>query len=132
TVGVMVPNAPLGPVERALLIGLAVVIALPSLWLLARSLWAMYIVFESELGPIQAIRASWKLTAGRTWATLGYLGALVVFLAGLLVVPIGSLVGLQSLTGWFIWQPLLQLLSTLIVAPISTLYLYRYLRNLQG
>ncbi|HEX7259785.1 MAG TPA: hypothetical protein VF272_02525 [Candidatus Saccharimonadia bacterium] len=129
--GVIAPNAQLGSAELGLLVGLAIIIALPSLWLLPKSMWALYLVFESEIGPLEAVRASWRLTAGRTWKTLGYLAALTLFLLGLMAVPLIGFLFLQNLTQWPIWEPLLQLTATLLVVPISNLYLYRYLRNMR-
>ncbi len=129
--GVLAPGAQLALVEQLLLIGLAIAVALPSLWLLPRSLWAIYLIYETQLGPIQAVRSSWNVTTGRTRATLGYVAALGVFLLGLLALPVAAIVVLQMLTQWPVWEPVLQLTATLIVVPISNLYLYRYLRNIR-
>ncbi len=129
--GVVAPDTPLQIGEQVLLSGLALAIAVPSLWLLPRSLWAIYLIFESGVGPAQAVKASWKLTVGRTWSSLGHLAALGIFLLLLLALPVICLVVLQASTRWPIWEPVLQLVATFIVVPVSNLYLYRYLRTLQ-
>lgn len=130
-VGAAAPGVQIGPAEQGLLIGLALLLSLPSIWLVPRSLWAVYIVFESDMGPIQAVRTSWKLTVGRTWSALGYSFALVIFLSGVLAVPLIALFALENVTKWPVWAPLIQLAATFIIVPISNLYLYRYLRNMR-
>lgn len=130
--GVLSPNASLQFGEQALLIGLAIIVSLPSFWLLPRSVFSIYMVFESEIGPLQAVQAAWKTTTRRTWRTLGYMAALGIFLLLLMALPLGIMFILQALTQWTVWASVLQLVATLIIIPVSNLYLYRYLWNVRG
>jgi hypothetical protein len=129
--GVISPGTQLTVVEQALLVVLAIAIAIPSIILLTRGLFALYVIFETDKGPIQAVRESRLLTKGRVLVTLGRLVALVAFLLLLLVIPALILIPLQELTQWTIFAILLQTATSLIVLPVANFYLYRYYQGLK-
>jgi hypothetical protein len=129
-IGVLDPNAPLTVGEQLLLVLLAVIIATPSIALTTRGLWAIFVIYETELGPIQAVSESRRLTKGKLIVSLGRLVALGLLLLATVLVPALVLVVLNSLTGSGIFVVLLQLTITLTVLPLGYLYLYRYYRGL--
>jgi hypothetical protein len=117
--------------EMALLALVAFIVAIPSIFLIARTIWAIYVIFETDLGPIQAIKASWRMTRGHTWQAVGRLFALVCLLFLLVLVPLIVLYALGKLTGWRLFGAILQLALSLIVLPVSNLYMYGYYRELK-
>lgn len=128
--GVLAPGTALGGVEQALLLLLALLIAIPSVILLARGVWALYVIFESKDGPIQATARSRKITKGNVLVILGRLLALLGFLVGILLIPAAVLLLLGSLTHWSVWSVILQVIITITVLPLANFYLYRYYREL--
>jgi hypothetical protein len=128
--GVLAPGAALNGGEQGLLVLLALLIAVPSLILLTRGLWALYVIFEGPEGPIQAVTRSRRISKGKVMVILGRLLALLVFLVGILLIPTVVLVLLGSLTHWLVWSIILQVVITLTVLPLANLYLYRYYREL--
>jgi len=128
--GVLAPGAALGGAEQVLLLLLALLIAAPSIILLARGVWALYVIFEGKEGPIQATTRSRKITKGKVLVILGRCIALLVFLIGLLLVPAAVLLLLGSLTHWTAWSVILQVIITITVLPLANFYLYRYYREL--
>jgi hypothetical protein len=130
--GVVAPGATLGLMEKVLVGGLAVAVALPGLVLLTRSLWAVLVIADSPAGPMQAVRLSWQLTQGRTWAALGRLLALALMLGLLLVVPVSGLSFLSAISGSVWPYLLLQLILALVALPLSALYLHGYYRSLKA
>ncbi|HUC87177.1 MAG TPA: hypothetical protein VMR75_02530 [Candidatus Saccharimonadales bacterium] len=129
--GIIAPGTQLTAVEQALLAVLAIAIAIPSVVLLIRGVFAIYVLFETEQGPVQAVRTSRQLTKGRVLVTLGRLLALVGFLLLLIILPILILVPLQIATQWIVFTMLLQAATSLIVLPITNFYLYRYYQGLK-
>ena len=129
--GVVVPGVALSGGEQFLLAVLAIIIAIPSVILLTRGFWALYVIFETDKGPLQAIRQSRKLTKGKVVITLGRLIALVLLLLLVMIVPIVLLQFLQNLTHWSIFLVILQVIASLVVLPLSNLYLYRYYQALK-
>lgn len=128
--GVLAPGAVLNGGEQILLIVLALLIAIPSLVLLTRGLWALYVIFEGPAGPIQAVAQSRRITKGKVMMAMGRLVALLGFLIAILLVPGAVLILLGSLTHWTLWAIILQVLITLTVLPLANFYLYRYYREL--
>lgn len=121
----------LPPFAVLLIVLLAVALAIPSVVMLVRSGWGIYILFESEKGPIEAIRESRKFTKGKVVVTLSRLVALGFFVLLLMLIPAGVLISLSYVTGWVIWTILLQILANLTILPISSFYLYRYYQRLK-
>lgn len=129
--GVVAPGTALTLGEQVLLIILAIAIAIPSVVLLTRGIWALYIVFEYDNGPLQAVSASRRITKGKVIVTLGRLLALIGFLLALLIVPVIIFVLLQNVTHLSLFSLLLQVFATLLILPVANLYLYRYYQALQ-
>jgi hypothetical protein len=128
--GVLAPGAALNGAEQLLLLLLAILIAIPSFILVARGVWALYVIFDNAKGPIQATTQSRRITKGKVVVILGRLLALLVFLVGLLLVPAAILLVLSNLTHWTVWSVILQILITVTVLPLGNFYLYRYYREL--
>lgn len=128
--GVLAPGAALNGAEQILLLLLAVLIAIPSFILLARGIWALYVIFEGQKGPIQATSQSRKITKGKVIVIIGRFLGLAVFLIGILIIPAAVLLLLSSLTHWTVWSIILQVIITITVLPLANFYLYRYYREL--
>jgi len=117
--------------ELALLTVLGSLLAIPSVILITRSFWAIYIVIESDSWPVQAIRQSRAITKGRVVVILSRVAALVLFLILLMLIPMGIFLTLQAVTGWMIWSMFLQILASVVVLPLANFYLYRYYQRLK-
>jgi len=128
--GVLAPGTALGGIEQVLLLLLALLIAIPSVILVARGVWALYVIFESQDGPIQATVRSRKITKGKVVIILGRFLALLGFLIGVLLIPAVVLLFLGNLTHWTVWSVILQVIITITVLPLANFYLYRYYREL--
>ena len=114
-------------------LGIFALAVTPVLVLTARWLAAPTLVVSEHLGPIGALRRSWRLTRGHFWRALGYIILLtllntVVFslplgllqtLVLVLLTPqlIGLLSGVMAGAGYFfsiLWYPFLALVLLLI------------------
>lgn len=131
TVGLLMPDTPLMLGEKLLLGLLAGVLIIPGLYLIARSLMAPYVIFDSDIGPFQAIAQSWDITKGKGWKFLVTLVMLAVYVIALLVIPSTILLVLQSYTNWSILLLLLQIIVGLVVIPLTNLYLYNCYQGLK-
>jgi len=116
--------------EQVLLALLAILVSIPSIVLLVRAMWAIYIVVETPLGPLEAIRKSRMLTRGKVVVTLSRLVALAVFLLLMVVVPVVVLLVLANLTHSVVFTILLQIFISLLVLPLANFYLYGYYQGL--
>jgi hypothetical protein len=130
--GVVAPGAVLSGGEKALMVLFAILAALPGVWLLARGFWSLYIIFETEQGPWQALRSSWRLSKGKARLAVGRAAMLVLMLLGLLLIPAAALIALSTVTGSNSFYVLLQIVVALVVLPVSNLYLYRYYQELKS
>ncbi|HSX41612.1 MAG TPA: hypothetical protein VLF21_03230 [Candidatus Saccharimonadales bacterium] len=129
--GVVAPGTALSPAEKTLMGLLALIVSVPSIVMITRGLWGLYAIFETDLGPWEAIRHSRLLTKGKVVMTLGRMIALVFLLALMLVVPIGLLALLANFTQNVFVLVLIQVVIALTVLPLSNLYLYRYYKGLK-
>ena len=130
--GIIAPGTVLGAGEKALLIVLAGLLILPSIYLIIRSLWATFVIFETPDGPVQALGQSWGLSRKRVLATIGRIGALVIFLLLLLALPVIALTFLGQLTKLAIFGVILQVTAAAIVLPVANLYAYRLYQALKS
>ena len=130
-IGLLVPETALALGEKLLIGLLSLILLIPGLYLLARTVLSVFVIFDSDKGPLQAVSESWSLTAGKGWKSLGVLFFMLVFVFLLILVPATILVVLLNLTQVLFFQFLLQLLVGLTVLPISNLYLFNYYQGLK-
>lgn len=129
--GLLVPETALALGEKLLISLLALILLIPGFYLLARTVLSLYVIFDGEKGPFQAVAESWRLTSGNGWKSLGILFFLLVYIFILILIPAAILVVLLSLTQVIFFQFLLQVLVGLTVLPISNLYLFNYYQGLK-
>jgi hypothetical protein len=65
-----------------------VVLLVPAVYLLARWIAAVPALVAEQLGPVAALRRSWRLTKGHVWRSVGYL--LLLYLLALVITGIPS------------------------------------------
>jgi hypothetical protein len=109
--------------EEVLLVILAIAVSVPSVILVTRALWALYVIFETPQGPIEAIKASRKLTQGKVRASLGRLVALGLLLVAVLLVPlfIGFLLRTRSWSRGRIALAVGVFVVSLVASPVTLL-----------
>lgn len=123
--GIVVSGAGLQFTEQILLILLAVIIASPSLFLAAWLSPVMFIINDTDLGPWQAVRASFKLVWKSTAKTVLRLFGLGLTLI-LLMIPITIAFGLMVSYLHAAWLlVVLQIVLGVIVVPVTNLWLAR-------
>ena len=101
-----------------------ILLFIPAIYLSARWVVAIPAMIDEQLGPLQALSRSWKLSAQNVWRCAGYvillslLSALVISLPisviqqlvlALLPLPVEITVAITSALGWIlniVWQPL--------------------------
>lgn len=108
--------------EQILLGVVALVVAVPSLWLMGRFVLSLVAVVDHEIRPLHALRLSWRLTAGLFWPVFGRLVMLVVWTFLILLLPLVILAVLYALTHWLFWLMLIQILTSLVGLPLFALY----------
>lgn len=118
--------------EQALLALAALIVSLPSIWLIIRFVLAMVAVVDHEARPMTALKLSWNLTEGRFWAVLGRLIMLVLWSALLLALPLIILGVLYALLHWLVWLMLMQLAASLFGLPLYALYAFYLYEALGG
>jgi hypothetical protein len=118
--------------EILLVGGLALVIALPSLYLVVRFGFALLLVMTDNLRPFAALRRAWQLTRRNFWRVTGRLLLLIIFLLVLSIPAAAITVGVSLLKQENLAIALFQIMSTLTILPIAYLYALRLLRGLQN
>ena len=87
-----------------------ILLIIPGIYLAIRLKYAVYLVVDKNLGPVEAIKAGWKLTKGNVW-NLFFLSILLglINLLGLLCLVIGLFitVPLSMLATTFVYRKLL-------------------------
>lgn len=124
----------LGPVEMVLLGGIWLLFSLPTFRWLTRSVFALYLVQDSDVRPIAAVRASSALVSGNGWAVFGRILAGTLFILLVLIIPslvISTLPETASLLTKLATS-LLQVLSALVLVPYASIYGYNILEALGG
>lgn len=103
-------------------IGFILVIA-PGLWLLVSWTVAVPALMFEQLGPIQAMRRSWRLVRKRWWATFGALLVslillfVVLLVVGLIVGGIESGLKVSSIGAWVVLSGLSTIIIDLVAFP---------------
>lgn len=100
-------------------------LALASLYMVASSIFALYIVCLPDMTPIQALRSARKLVLGRRWMVLRkvvFLPIAIVLLALVLLMPL--LVYATAIAGWVYF------LYSMAGLAIVHSYMYRLYRSL--
>ena len=82
-----------------------ILLIIPGIILAVRLQYASYLIVDKNLGPIEAIKTSWKITRGNTWN---------LFFFGIILGLINILGILCLLVGLFITVPLGMLATTLV------------------
>ncbi len=129
--GVVVPGTALSAMERGLMIGLAAILSMPTVYLLARSAWGIFPIFESAVGPLEAVSASWRITKGQVTAAIGRLLALVLYVLATVALPVVGLTFAMQQPGLNALGVLLQVIVSGTILPLSYLYMYRFYRELR-
>lgn len=117
--------------EKVMLAILAIIFTIPSLTMLTRAMFSLYVVAETSKGPWEAIKQSRKAVRGRALAVFGRLAALVLTLTVIVVIPSVGLVMLSNALSSAWPSLILQILVGLIVLPFSNIYLYRLYQDLK-
>ena len=86
-----------------------ILLVIPAIYWGIRFQFFSYLVTEKNLGPIQALKASWQMTAGQTWQ---------LFVFGLIMIGINLLGVLALFVGMFWAVPTTQ---------VATAYIYKNL-----
>ena len=124
-------GVPLGIWAQLLVIVIGLLLALPSFLMIMRSFWATYIVAETKEGPWQAIKTSRRITKGQVVIIASRVVVMALLLGLIILVPAAILAVLGSLTQVTFFYFLLQVVVTLIIFPLSNIYLYQYFRELR-
>lgn len=106
------------------------VFALPSFWLIMRWLLAIYIVVGDDMTPLAALRRSASLVKGKLLKVTGRL--VLLGLISILILTVPAILILSGPTSLLITIGLilLQLISQLIILPITNLYMYGLYQDL--
>jgi hypothetical protein len=121
----------LSPPALALVAALALLVSLPSFWLLSRFVWALPIAIWESVWPMSALRRSRTLTLKRFWKTVARLafGALIGIGLALVITALSILLA-------FVWLPgasaLFSILSVVVVLPPAVIYCVNLYRVLAG
>lgn len=118
--------------EHAILGGVALLLAVPSFWLLTRFLLALPATVADGQRPMAALRRARHLTLRRFWPMLGRLLALIIITAAVSLLLYTPFVGLGLLlpnqaTFFF---AVYQVILALLVLPFINLYLLKLYRTL--
>lgn len=82
----------------AILYGLIVLVGficliIPGIWLAIRLQYCKYLVVDQKMGPVEALKGSWKMTKGNVWNLIGFGFALLLLnLLGLMALVVGIIV----------------------------------------
>ena len=130
TYGLVIPGVAPGLGEQILLIILALLALAPGTIILLRSMWSVYILFESPAGPLQAVGISWRLSKGFSTALFNRLFGLGILLL-IVVLPLTAAL-LWAQTAWHsnLFGFILQLILSVVVLPFATLYLTKLYQEL--
>jgi hypothetical protein len=131
-IGVLGVAAGTSSLAEQLLIGfVALLLAVPSGYLLVRNGLAPFAVVRENFRPLAALRLSRALTAGRFWPVAGRMVMMIIFIA-LVSLPATALTLLLSLIHWQTFAGFFfEVATTLIALPLANLYLYKLYRDLE-
>jgi hypothetical protein len=119
--GTLVASAP----EKAVLGLIWIVLAVPSLLLITRFILATVIIMEPGMTPMAALRQASRLVRGRTFRVAGRL--LVLGFVAVVILTVPTAIATTTKVAWLssIGLALAQLVSSVLVLPVSDLYLFR-------
>lgn len=117
--------------EKGFISVLVLVIFAPSVFLINRSLLAMMVVPSGNLGPMAAIKASWRRVKGRSFQVLRRFLSLILGVFVITIIPALAMVFLYERTTNRGFLALLQVFTSVIVLPFINLYLYKLYRELE-
>ena len=100
-------------VEGLIVIGGFILLIIPGIFFALRLQYAVYLVVDKDLGPVEAIKTSWKMTKGNAWN---------LFFFGILLGLINILGFLCLIIGLFVTVPL---------SMLATAFVYRKFLNSQ-
>jgi uncharacterized membrane protein len=96
--------------EGLIVVGGLFLLIIPGIFFALRLQYANYLIIDKNLGPIEAIKASWKMTKGNVW-NLFFLGILLdlINILGLICLIVGLFitVPLSMLATAFVYRKLL-------------------------
>ena len=116
---------------QLLLVAIALVLSTPTVYLMVRYLFALFVITESEKWPLDALKASKSLTLGYFWYIFGRACQLIIWLALLLILPIALFIGLGILFNSVVFIIMLQILVSLISFPFVTIYSHNIYKQLK-
>jgi hypothetical protein len=122
---VMANGIAVGPAQQLLFFLLFLVLALVSLYMLASSIFAMYIVTLPDVSPMSALRSARQLVAGRRWIIIrkiAFLPLALLTLSAVAMLPI--LLVATPIAGWVFT---LVGAALLVLAHVYLYHLYRAL-----
>lgn len=124
----------LGPVEMALLGGIWLLFSIPTFRWLTRSVFALYLVQDASMRPVESVRASSALVRGKSWGVFGRILVGTIFMIIILILPSLAISTLPESASWVskIATSLLQVLSALILVPFASVYGYNILEAIGG
>jgi hypothetical protein len=129
-------NPPQGTViqfsDMALYVGLAIILLIPSVWLLTRYGLALYPIVQDGADPKPALSLVRNLSQGRFWPVLGRLSFVALLLAVVSVVAYlpSAALGLAG-TNLQILDGIYTFLFTLLTLPLINLYMSNLYRELK-
>jgi hypothetical protein len=116
---------------QLLLGGLALILALPTLYWLVRYGLSIYRVTAEDDWPIEALKASRQLSLGHFWQIAGRLAQLIVWVALIMALPLFVFLALAILVHAYFFVVLLQISFSLIAIPVIALYTFGLYQALQ-
>jgi hypothetical protein len=112
-------------VEKLLMLGLASLLALPSLYWLPRYIFAVFEILEPKQTPLLALRASRAAVKDRYWYVLRRLVAMMLVTILLLTIPTLVFGAIYQATEQPLFLAMLEVLSSLVFLPLNLIYLRR-------
>jgi uncharacterized membrane protein len=91
--------------EGLIVVGGFILLIIPGIFFALRLQFTSYLVVDKKLGPVEAIKTSWKITGGNAWN---------LFFFGILLGLINILGVLCLLIGLFVTVPLSMLATTFV------------------
>lgn len=88
-----------------------ILLVVPAIYWGVRFQFFSYVITEKNLGPVQALKASWNMTSGLTWQ---------LFVYGLIVMGI-NILGFLALIVGMLW--------TIPTTQLATAYIYKHLKQ---
>ncbi len=125
-IGVLPPGTLLP--ERILLGLLALLLVVPTVYWLVRYVFSLFIICETPVGPIAALRRSGQLVKGRFALVLGRLALVGAIMAIVGLIPLIAVLLLH--TDNHITIAIIQTVSGLIGLPVLNLYLHQLYKSL--